>query len=102
MLFAQHSPNAALLSFFIFISKNEALLLYKYKYILYIRNTRRNECQKCLNYFKHYVWPPLVHYICDALRMCFVFFLIINIANTIITIILCDNDNNNNPFVSTH
>lgn len=31
-----------------------------------------------------------------------VFFLIINIANTIITIILCDNDNNNNPFVSTH
>lgn len=99
MLFAQHSLNAALLSFFICISRNEALLLYKYKYILYIRNTRRNECQKCLNYFKHYVWPPLVHYICDALRMCF--FFIINIANTIITIILCDN-NNNNPFVSTH
>lgn len=71
MLFAQHSQNAALLCFFICISKDEALILYKYKYILYIKNTRRNECQKCLNYFKHCVWPHLVHYICDALRMCF-------------------------------
>lgn len=25
-----------------------------------------NECQKCLNYFEHYVWP---HHIRDALRM---------------------------------
>lgn len=41
MLFAQHSQNAALLCsfFFICISKNEALLLYKYKYILYIKKT---------------------------------------------------------------
>lgn len=39
MLFAQHSQNAALLCFFICISKDEALILYKYKYILYIKKT---------------------------------------------------------------
>lgn len=43
LLFAQHSQNAALFCvvFFVFLKKkrikNEALLLYKYKYILYRR-----------------------------------------------------------------
>lgn len=36
---------------------------YFYTNILYIR-TRRNECQKCLNYFKHEVWPPVWLFAC--------------------------------------
>lgn len=55
-----HRMQPYCVCFFICISKNEALLLYKYKYILYKKNTRRNECQKCLNYFKHCVWLPLL------------------------------------------
>lgn len=63
--------------FFICISRNEALLLYKYKYMLYIKKKKTPEgmnVRNVLNYFKHYVWPHLVHYICDALRMCLFFF----------------------------
>ena len=112
-LFAQRSQNAALLCFFFFficISKNEALLLYKYKYILYIKNkkyTRRNECQKCLNYFKHCVWLPLLVIIIFVMpRECVIFFFCINITMnttiTIITVLLCDDSDDNNPFVSTH
>lgn len=61
------------------------------------KETRRNECQKCLNYFKHHVWPPLAQYICRCPENVFIIF-IINIATPIITIVLCD-DNAIVPFV---
>lgn len=49
------------------------------------KKTRRNECQKCLNYFKPYVWSRLA--ICDAL-MVFFFFFFFSVKNVAITIIL--------------
>lgn len=48
------------------------------------------------------MFAPFASYICAALRMCFFILIVLNIAITIITIILCVDDNNKLIFVSTH
>lgn len=65
-LFAQHSPNAALFCSFVFPEQGTTSILIEISTVN--KSTRRNECHRCLNYFKpcpfsSYVIPENVFFI---------------------------------------